>query len=51
LLDEPTASLDIHSKQIVIDLIRDALAKNTTIVTVSHDIDTLSSVADQQLAL
>ena len=51
LLDEPTASLDTGSKQIVLDLIHDAKAHGTTVVTVSHDIDTLSTLADQQLAL
>jgi alpha-D-ribose 1-methylphosphonate 5-triphosphate synthase subunit PhnL len=51
LLDEPTASLDSGSKQIVLDLIHDAKAQGTTVVTVSHDIDTLSTLADQQLAL
>jgi alpha-D-ribose 1-methylphosphonate 5-triphosphate synthase subunit PhnL len=51
LLDEPTASLDSGSKQIVLDLIHDAKAHGTTVVTVSHDIDTLSTLADQQLAL
>jgi alpha-D-ribose 1-methylphosphonate 5-triphosphate synthase subunit PhnL len=51
LLDEPTASLDGNSKQIVVQLIRTALANNTAVLTVSHDIDTLSVLGQHQLAL
>lgn len=51
LLDEPTASLDGNSKQIVVQLIRNALANHTAVVTVSHDIDTLSVLGHHQLAL
>jgi alpha-D-ribose 1-methylphosphonate 5-triphosphate synthase subunit PhnL len=51
LLDEPTASLDGNSKQIVVQLIRNALANNTAVLTVSHDIDTLSVLGQHQLAL
>jgi alpha-D-ribose 1-methylphosphonate 5-triphosphate synthase subunit PhnL len=51
LLDEPTASLDGASKQIVVELIRDAQRSGTTIISVSHDIAVLGAAADQQLAL
>lgn len=51
LLDEPTASLDINSKQIVVDMIDYARAHGTAVLTVSHDLDTLAKLADNQLAL
>ena len=37
LLDEPTASLDLKNRQIVIDLIKEALADNTCVIGVFHD--------------
>ncbi len=51
LLDEPTASLDANSKQIVVDMIHHARANGTAVLTVSHDLDTLVKLADGQLAL
>jgi alpha-D-ribose 1-methylphosphonate 5-triphosphate synthase subunit PhnL len=51
LLDEPTASLDSNSKQIVVDMIDYARAHGTAVLTVSHDLDTLAKLADDQLAL
>ncbi len=49
LLDEPTASLDETTKQVVLDLIRKAQAEGTAIVSVSHDLAVLGSCADRQL--
>jgi alpha-D-ribose 1-methylphosphonate 5-triphosphate synthase subunit PhnL len=46
LLDEPTASLDIHSKAIVLEMIAEAKAAGVAIVTVSHDTEALKSLAD-----
>jgi alpha-D-ribose 1-methylphosphonate 5-triphosphate synthase subunit PhnL len=51
LLDEPTASLDAGSKQIVVDMIQRAQQRGTAVLTVSHDLDTLAKLADGQLAL
>jgi alpha-D-ribose 1-methylphosphonate 5-triphosphate synthase subunit PhnL len=51
LLDEPTASLDSNSKQIIVDMIDYARANGTAVLTVSHDLDTLAKLADNQLAL
>ncbi|MFQ3630166.1 phosphonate C-P lyase system protein PhnL [Roseiflexus sp.] len=49
LLDEPTASLDETTKQVVLDMIRAAQAEGTSIVSVSHDLVTLGACADRQL--
>ncbi len=49
LLDEPTASLDETTKQVVLDLIRKAQAEGTAIVSVSHDLAVLGSCANRQL--
>ena len=46
LLDEPTASLDAKSKEIVLNMIAEAKAAGVTILTVSHDLAALSSLAD-----
>jgi alpha-D-ribose 1-methylphosphonate 5-triphosphate synthase subunit PhnL len=37
LLDEPTASLDLKNREIVIDLIKEALADNTCVIGIFHD--------------
>jgi alpha-D-ribose 1-methylphosphonate 5-triphosphate synthase subunit PhnL len=47
LLDEPTASLDAHSKAIVLEMIKEAKAAGVAIVTVSHDTEALKSLADE----
>lgn len=49
LLDEPTASLDETTKQVVLDMIQAAQAEGTSIVSVSHDLVTLGAYADRQL--
>ena len=51
LLDEPTASLDAGSKQIVVEMIQRDQQRGTAVLTVSHDLDTLAKLADGQLAL
>ncbi len=42
LLDEPTASLDVHSKNNIYSLLKE-LNKNITIILVSHDMGSISS--------
>jgi alpha-D-ribose 1-methylphosphonate 5-triphosphate synthase subunit PhnL len=46
LLDEPTASLDTHSKSIVLEMIDEAKAAGVTILIVSHDTASLAPLAD-----
>jgi alpha-D-ribose 1-methylphosphonate 5-triphosphate synthase subunit PhnL len=46
LLDEPTASLDAVSKSIVLEMICEARATGTTILTVSHDAAAIEPLAD-----
>lgn len=46
LLDEPTASLDQKNTDVVIQLIKDALAKGTAIVGIFHDAQVREAVAD-----
>jgi alpha-D-ribose 1-methylphosphonate 5-triphosphate synthase subunit PhnL len=45
LLDEPTASLDVASRAIVVELIRDALARRAAIVGAFHDAEVREAVA------
>ena len=47
LLDEPTASLDVANKKVVIDLINEAKARGTAIIGVFHDRDALAAVSDK----
>jgi ATP-binding cassette, subfamily C, bacterial CydD len=49
LLDEPTASLDSHHRQLVIQQLRE-LAKNAIVIVASHDRDILE-LADHHLKL
>ncbi len=46
LLDEPTASLDQKNTDVVVQLIKDALAKGTAIVGIFHDAQVRKAVAD-----
>ncbi len=48
LLDEPTASLDETTKQVVINMIRAAQREGTAIISVSHDLRGLGVYADRQ---
>jgi alpha-D-ribose 1-methylphosphonate 5-triphosphate synthase subunit PhnL len=47
LLDEPTASLDARSKEIVLEIIREAKKAGVGIVVVSHDTEHISTLADE----
>lgn len=51
LLDEPTASLDVASRAIVVALIRDALARRTAIVGAFHDAEVREAVATRTVTL
>lgn len=51
LLDEPTASLDDENRAVVVDMIRQAKASGTAIVTIMHDAATRDSVADRLFRL
>ncbi|PDW04960.1 phosphonate C-P lyase system protein PhnL [Candidatus Viridilinea mediisalina] len=51
LLDEPTASLDGETKQIVVHMIQAAQANGTSVISVSHDLAALGPCANRQLAL
>lgn len=48
VLDEPLSYLDKHSEKRVYDIIG-RIAPNTTIILVSHDVDTLASMANSHL--
>jgi alpha-D-ribose 1-methylphosphonate 5-triphosphate synthase subunit PhnL len=45
LLDEPTASLDVTNRAIVVELIKAALAKGSAMVGIFHDSDVRDAVA------
>jgi alpha-D-ribose 1-methylphosphonate 5-triphosphate synthase subunit PhnL len=51
LLDEPTASLDVASRAIVVGLIRDALARRAAIVGAFHDAEVREAVATRTVTL
>lgn len=51
LLDEPTASLDVHSKEIILDLILEAKEKETIMIGVFHDRDAIKVLADSRYNL
>lgn len=48
LLDEPTASLDADSKEIIFELIVDAKKSGTTMIGVFHDKDAIDALADSR---
>ncbi|WP_326907940.1 phosphonate C-P lyase system protein PhnL [Sedimentibacter sp. MB31-C6] len=48
LLDEPTASLDINSKEIIFELISDAKKSGTIMIGVFHDKDAIKALADSR---
>ena len=47
LLDEPTASLDAHNRDVVIDLIREKCSAGTGILGIFHDAYVRDAVADR----
>jgi len=51
LIDEPTASLDTRTKDVVIDLIRELKQDGTSVLCISHDEYTLGKMADRRLHL
>jgi alpha-D-ribose 1-methylphosphonate 5-triphosphate synthase subunit PhnL len=51
LIDEPTASLDKGTKDVVIDLIRDLKNGGTSVLCISHDNYTLDRLIDRRLHL
>jgi alpha-D-ribose 1-methylphosphonate 5-triphosphate synthase subunit PhnL len=51
LLDEPTASLDVASRAVVVELIRDALARRAAIVGAFHDAEVREAVATRTVTL
>ena len=51
LLDEPTASLDLASRAIVVELIRDALTRRAAIVGAFHDAEVREAVATRTVSL
>jgi putative ABC transport system ATP-binding protein len=50
LADEPTGNLDTANEQLVIDLLRDAAARGTTVIVVTHS-TSLAQCADRALTL
>jgi alpha-D-ribose 1-methylphosphonate 5-triphosphate synthase subunit PhnL len=51
LVDEPTASLDMRTKDAVIDLLLDLKRIGTSIIVITHDEHTLTRMADRSLHL
>ena len=51
ILDEPTASLDVHAKFQVMDVVQELNRAQTTVVFISHDPDLLAHYGTQQLDL
>jgi len=51
LIDEPTASLDAKTKDVVIDLILSLKKKGTSVLCISHDEYTLERLVDRRLDL
>lgn len=49
LLDEPTAALDPKSQSMVIDFLVGWAGSGKTVVTTTHDLDTLTDIADRCL--
>jgi alpha-D-ribose 1-methylphosphonate 5-triphosphate synthase subunit PhnL len=51
LIDEPTASLDQKTKDVVIDMITDLKAGGTSVLCISHDAYTLERMTDRIIEL
>jgi alpha-D-ribose 1-methylphosphonate 5-triphosphate synthase subunit PhnL len=51
LIDEPTASLDAKTKDVVIDMILDLKKNGTSVLCISHDEYTLDKLVDRRLDL
>lgn len=48
LLDEPTASLDQHSKEKVKELIKELKSTGTTMIGIFHDLEFMETLCDQE---
>ncbi len=51
LVDEPTASLDLKTKDAVIEMLLDLKRNGTSIILITHDEHTLSKMSDRSLHL
>ncbi|MFI6675670.1 hypothetical protein [Kribbella sp. NPDC050470] len=51
LLDEPTAALDLHHQEAVLQLARDRAAAGEAVVVVLHDLNLAAGYADQVAVL
>lgn len=51
LLDEPTASLDIHHEMAILELLRDWADEGMTVVVVTHGLELAARFADRVLVL
>ncbi len=51
LIDEPTASLDLKTKKVVIDKILELKDVGTTVICISHDAFTLERLVDRKIHL
>jgi alpha-D-ribose 1-methylphosphonate 5-triphosphate synthase subunit PhnL len=51
LIDEPTASLDQRTKDVVIDLILELRSLGTSVILITHDRYTLERLADREIHL
>jgi alpha-D-ribose 1-methylphosphonate 5-triphosphate synthase subunit PhnL len=47
LIDEPTASLDAKTKDVVLDMILELKTEGTSIVCITHDAHTLDRISDR----
>jgi alpha-D-ribose 1-methylphosphonate 5-triphosphate synthase subunit PhnL len=51
LIDEPTASLDVKTKEVVIKMLLALKEKGTSILCISHDEETLNKLVDRRINL
>ncbi len=51
LLDEPTASLDVENRAVVVKMINEVKASGTAIIAICHDADVRDRIADRLFAL
>ena len=51
ILDEPTSSLDLAHQAMVLEMVRFFAAQNVAVLTVLHDLNIASKIADQILVL